>query len=297
MANPLTKTGRKDVLYQPVTLETIDQAIHDWFDLVVDSHVDDTTGARRKVPVVMASGERAVTAKEKKGIRDENGVLILPIISVRRTTIARDSKMSALGVETPNIQISRLLSPKTNLIQDLNQGDNLTGLDPKPQSQRVPRNAAVYEVTTIPFPDRSILTYEVQVQAQYQVQMNSILEKIFSLFDLQHSFVAPFDYVKKQPLNGTPFEERPAIQSPYCVGFFQGEVGDSGNFEDFTDQERIVRYTAQVTVPANLNLDPEGEKPAIHVERTAYTVEFVPEVCTTVDAEELEEIFSTKRRS
>ncbi|MHB8407958.1 MAG: hypothetical protein ACYDHY_07730 [Acidiferrobacterales bacterium] len=297
MANTLTKNGRKDVLYQPVTLETIDQAIHDWFNLVVDSHVDDTTGMRRKVSVVMASGERAVTAKEKKGIRDENGVIILPIISLRRTAIARDAKMSALGVETPNIQISRLLSLKTNLIQDLNQGNNLTGPNPKPQSSRVSKKAAVYEVTTIPFPDRSILTYEVVVQAQYTVQMNAILEKIFSLFDLQQSFVAPFDYVKKQPLNGTPFEDRPPLQSAYCVGFFQGDVGDSGNFEDFTDQERIVQYTAQVTVPANLNLDPEGEKPAIHVERTVYAVAFEPEVVQSCTPEELEEIFSSKRRS
>lgn len=272
---------------QTVRIETIDQAINDWFDRTVDAHVETTGKDLKKVPVLFASGERAVTSRQKKGMRDNNGVLILPIISLRRTGINPDQSMGMFGTETPSLQTSRAISPKTSTIQDANNRRQI------PQQVQKP---VVYEVTSIPFPDRSIIPYELKVQTQYISQMNSVLEKIFHELDLQKSFVAPYENDGRHPKMMVPFEERKKIKGGYVVGYFQSELNDSGNFEEFTDQERIVQYTITFTVPATLQLDTEGERPAVTVERTAFDLKFGSETTIFVDdPSKLDEIFSRRK--
>ena len=52
------------VSYSNVTLRTIDQAVHDWFERTVDAQVERPDGKLFKVPTQMSSGERAVTSRE-----------------------------------------------------------------------------------------------------------------------------------------------------------------------------------------------------------------------------------------
>ena len=268
---------------QNVTIESIDAAILDWFDRTVDAHVDDPVG-KRKVPVKMASGERWVTSREKKGIRDDSGKIILPVITIRRTGIDPDVSMQSLGIETPTLQIAKRISAKTNNLQNLNNA--------AAPALKSPISPVVYEVTTIPFPERKVMNYEIQIQTQYQVQMNAILEKMFSLTELQNSFVAPLENDNRQPPKGENFEDRKKMDKAYVVGFFDSASSDNGNLEEFTDQERIIRYTTSIRVPAVLQLDPEGTKPAVKVERTAFGLSFGGETVHLVDDPlELELIF------
>ena len=106
--------------YRNVTLETIDRAVHDWFDKTVDAHVEFPNGDRKKVTVGFSAGERWITARQKKGIRDANGVLILPIVSIRRSGIEPVPSMSSLGTETATLQISKRITAKTNDLANLN---------------------------------------------------------------------------------------------------------------------------------------------------------------------------------
>lgn len=267
--------AQNPVSYENVNLRTIDQAVHDWFQKTVDAHVERPDGSRFRVPVQLSSGERAVSSREKRGMRDGNGVLILPIISIRRSAIEPTPQMSALGAETPFIQIAKRVQQKTNDMANLH-----AARDP---AFRTPPKPIVYEVTTIPFPDRSVITYEVQVQAQFITQMNSILEKIFHELDLHKSFVAPFQNDGKHPQLGEDFEKRAKIDRGYAVGFMESVVSDNGNFEEFTDQERIVRWQTQVRVPAVLQLDPEGERPSVQRTTTAFGLQFAEESVKFVD--------------
>ena len=270
--------------YQSVTLETIDRAVTDWFDKTVDSHVKSPSGERKKVVVSFSAGERWIEARTKKGVRDSNGVLILPIISIRRSSVDPTPSMSALGTETATLQISKKITAKTNDLQNLYKNR-----DP---AFRTPAQPTLYEVTTIPFPDRSIITYEVQVQAQYILQMNAILEKIFHELDIGKAFVAPFENNGRHPPIGEEFDNRPKMSQEYVVGFFDTTLNDGGNFNEFTDQERIVRFDTTIRVPAVLQLDPEGEKSSIKVERTSFLLNFGVENVTFVDSqEEADEIF------
>lgn len=273
--------------YENVTIETFDQAIKDWFDLTVDAKVTHPAdGSLKKVPVVLSAGERWASSRTKKGLRDANGVLILPIIFLRRTAIAPDPSMKALGAETPTIQVSRKISQKTGQLQQDSSN--------RAAALKLPSTSAVYEVTTIPFPDRGVISYELVVQSQYTDQMNNIIQKVIHELDLQKSFVAPFYNDHRHPQLGVPFEERgkTPVRGGYAVGYFDTDMSDSGNFEEYTDQERIVKWSTTFRVPYVFQLDPEGEKPAVQVERTVFAIAFKDENTGFFDdPQDLEKIF------
>ena len=262
-------------------------AINAWVDKTVDAHVETATEKRKKVPVIFSSGERFATSKTKKALRDDNGVIILPMMSIRRTGISPNMSMQALGTETPNMQFAKRIDQKSNLLQNLEKS--------LPISKRG-RAKTVYEVYTMPFPDRSVFNYELIVQTQFTTQMNSIIEKFVHELDIQKSFVAPLENDDRHPQIGVQFEDRIPLKREYVVGFFDAELSDGGNLDEFTDQERIVKWTTSITVPATLQLDPEGEKPSIQVERTSFDMRFGTEVVGFVDDPmELELIFGDGR--
>ena len=81
-------------------------------------------------------------------------------------------------------------------------------------------------------------------------QMNEILEKIFFSYDYMDSFVMPKDYDvnTKEPLG----------KGYYFVGFRDSPVLSSqSNFEEFTDEERIIRYQYDIKVPTYFILNPD----------------------------------------
>lgn len=267
MPNNRYDESRQEVEYDPITIETVDRAVRDWFDRSVDASCETPTDDRRKVPVIFSSGERY--AVRRKGVRDPNGVLILPLISVRRTGMDADPSMQALGTQTGNLTIAKRIDPKTNQLQNNVQRVSTSGTP-----IYGPGPGAVYEVTTVPFPDRNIFNYELVIQTSYTRQMNQVMEKLFRELDIRKTFVAPVDNGGRHSQNGEEFEDRKPFKGGYFVGFFDGTMSDASNFEEFTDQERIVRYNTTFRVPANLTLDTEGEKPSIKIQKTAYRVGF-----------------------
>lgn len=273
--------------YRNIGIEDIDRAIHGWFDNTVNVHVEHPgEESLKKVPVVFASGERWATAADERGIRDKNGVLILPIISVRRVSIEPMRNMSSFGVETNNIHISRRVSKKTSKIKN--------AINSRNPAEKELNKKTVYEVTTIPYPDFSTFRYEFLAQTQYISQMNTVLEKVFHNLDIQKSFVAKIidSFASPDRDHDKSFEEKELLGDYYVVGFFNSDVSDGGNFEEFTDTERIVKYSTQIEVPVYLQLDPQGEKPAIQTELTAYDVDFGDErVCFVDNDEDIDKIF------
>lgn len=279
--------------YKDVTIETVDRAVRDWFDKTVDARVSGQDGDNQKVPVQFSSGERWRTGRSKQGFRDENGILILPIIALRRTNIEPDPTKMALGIQTENFQIAKRVDPKSNDIK------NLEGLKPAQIARKYP---AIYDVYTIPYPDRVIGSYQIVIQTQYITQMNQILQKIWQSLDIQKSFVAPLENDGRKPPRSTqygtgdPYGRPGAIQAPYVVGFMESTRNAGDNFEEFTDTERIIKYTTEVKVPFAIQSSPNGEKDSIQVERTAYKVVIKDENVTFVDdPAELDKIFGKLR--
>lgn len=284
---------------RPIRIEDVDRAVKLWFDKDVDANVDDQRGAPRKVPIIFSSGERWVASSDERGIRDRDGRLILPVISIHRMSIDPINNMSALGANVPRMQISRLVAPKS---ADLSNADKMRAI-----STRRLNASAVYEITTIPFPFTGLARYEVVLQAQYIHQVNSIVEKMMAQLEYYDvpNFVMKIDgdgrreavpdgigQSELQSERTVAFDDRIPITGPYVVGYFDGDFGDSGNLQEFTDQERIVEMKFNFKVPVVLQLDPDGNEPAVQKQLTAFSVSLGDEqVCFVDDEEELDLIF------
>ena len=73
----------------PSRIETVDFALFEWVDQEMDIHATTNKGFK-KVPVVWVSGERSFQIKNRKEMRDAEGSLIFPVISVERTAINKN---------------------------------------------------------------------------------------------------------------------------------------------------------------------------------------------------------------
>lgn len=265
-----------------VQIRDVDQAVVDWFDKTVDARVQFPDGNLKKVPVIFSQGER--WAAGRTAFRDDQGVLILPVIAIRRTGISPDATMSSLGVQVDKIQISKQVNPKTNDLMNLEKL--------KVISNQLPYDPVVYDVWSIPFPDRVISNYEMVIQTQYIGQMNVILQNFWRMLDIQKSFVAPLDNDGRHPPRTGQYTDAKPLCSPYVVGFLDNDYSDAGNFDEFTDTERIVKYTTQIKVPAVLMTQPDSETAQIKVERTAYKVVIPDENVHFVQSQkELDDVF------
>jgi len=287
-----------------IRLEDIDRGVKTWFERVVNASVTIPQGGRRKVSFTFSSGERWVAAADRKGIRDRDGKLILPVIQVRRTTVSHMGNRGGLGTDVPRLRIAQRVREKT---ADLRNLDAL-----RPISMRRIRDSAVYDIYTVPFPRRGNITYLVRIQAQYQTHINEIIEKISSClaFVSVPSFVIGLDdyntrhkgiksgdgSTELSKPEHAPYEDREPLSDYYVVGYMDGEIGDRGNLDEFTDQERILQIEFGFTVPATLLLDPEGTAPAIQVERTAFGLSLGSEQVHLVDdPEAADRIFGRKK--
>lgn len=282
-----------------IRIEDIDRGVKRWFDKVVDAHVRDENGEQRKATVILGTGERWVMAADRKGIRDRDGRLILPVIHISQKNFDTDTNDLALGINTPTMTFARRVSPKTAQLEAL---DKLRSLSDRRLTQ-----GAVHEVWTIPFPTYGVFNYHVRVQAQKKFQLNQIIEKIISSYEFFNvdSFVVELDGRDKpegipmgqgqselNPADNQVFDDRPGMDRPYVVAYTEGAIDDSSNFAEFTDDERIVQQEFSFRIPAALQLDPEGRRPAVQRQLTAFNVSMGGETVTAVDDPyELELIF------
>ena len=73
------------IYFEPSTLETIDQSVYDFVE-GLSLHTTTNKGFVR-VPVLWGTSERSFLTKDKKEVRDVQGALIFPLISVRRVSL------------------------------------------------------------------------------------------------------------------------------------------------------------------------------------------------------------------
>jgi hypothetical protein len=234
------KKGRYEI--NTVEIEDIDSSVFDYFDKKLALTVDGTDG-RRKVPVVYATGERWKLIR-KSNFRDEHGTVILPLMSINRINIDKTPGFGGLGQQVDSITISNRVHDKTANLQNLLSQRKFNNFP------EIKKDVVVRDYLTIPFPKFITVFYEVTVWAQYQTQMNEIMEKIFYNQDFRtDSFVIPLSYDGKKP----------AKDGYYFTAFREGMVTPETNFKEFTDQERIVKYIFTIKVAAYLILNPKDE--------------------------------------
>src|SRR5581483_8832469 len=147
------KSTSRDLVIPPVGIDDVDRALFNLFDkeipFTVVGGADDPDGLR-KVPVLMTAGEKWALNKRQRGLKDRNGALILPIITIIRTNIFQtpneDITGRGINQQTGEIVIRRKLD-RTD--RDYQQLVNRL-LVPNQQNLAVnPQNAYPTSVSTI----------------------------------------------------------------------------------------------------------------------------------------------------
>ena len=256
-------------------VEDVDRALFELFDkkLAFEVKVNEQT---TKVPVVFAAGERFALTRRQKPIRDKNNALILPLIAVKRTSIGYKTEADAGGTAISFRQNADYIIRKRldvtdrdyqNIINKLSlkNQDNVTsrahfitndispGNNVSPGTVSSRRNGAgiafgggrvlfgthsnlgdnIFEIITVPYPVFIQVNYNVTFWTQYMSQMNQLLETLLIKTDGQGR---EFHLISNKGFKFT--------------AFLQGSFTSGDNFDNYTDDERIIRYSFDIRVPA-----------------------------------------------
>jgi len=241
---PASHDHMEEIPFQPSNLETIDQAMFDWVNERIDVFCTTNKGFT-KVPVIWVSSERAYQIKKQKGLRDNEGTLVLPIITIERTSVIKS--LSKKGVVFSNIPphpdakggvitISKQINQKktsnfANADSSRRYGNIDGSQDVKRGGINFPRTneKVVYESISIPIPVYLDITYSISIRTEYQQQMNEIL----SPFMVKTGGVNYFSFGR----SGHRYE-----------GFIEEDYSQENNIASLGEEER--QYASKINVKA-----------------------------------------------
>jgi hypothetical protein len=260
-----------DIEVPPCSIEDVDRAVFELFNkempLLYELRKQTT-----RIPVIFATGERFAVLRRKRPLRDKAGALILPLISIIRSGIEQDPSKGMTGGQTQPMVVKRKLSKKDPNYQALinkmglqNQSDfatrnhsagtsvsgAVTGSLPGTISSRRqggPKGLAamtgrlltpdltnnIFEIITLPPVKYFQANYEITFWAQYTQQMNNMLTAVMA---------------SSQWYPGRTFKIE-TTKGYWFVAYVDAAMTPANNYDDFTDDERLVRYSFTMSVPA-----------------------------------------------
>lgn len=257
--------------FPEIGIENIDRAVFNLFDSVLDFETT-SKGKTNKVPVIFATGERFALTRRKKPIRDRNNTNILPLISIQRQNFdigpSQGGKNTAISFRAqPNYTIKYRLSEKDRAYQNIlnkqsikhqdnvstngnfqNTDTSLIAIEDRIASRRSTSNlkfsknasinlkpdieANIFEIIQIPYPYFITATYSVVFWSQYMQQANQMLEYLINKIDVPGGEFA----IKTE-------------EGYELVAFIGESFNFDNNFDGMTDDERIIKYGFDLTVP------------------------------------------------
>jgi len=263
------KPAPSELSIPPAGIADVDAALFHLFDKEIPFQVntgDKSVQELKKVPVVFASAEKWALSKRSSGLRDKNGSLILPLITVVRTSIEQsgDSDIAGRGInqQTGEIVVRRRLDKSDREYQglinrlflkhqmnlavpsdsaDIDQlvtersvgdlSDDPTVMDGGLLASNNKNN--VYETITIPSPQFFTATYDVTFWTQYTVQMFQMIELLIA------SFLPQGNAWRLDTSKGY-----------WYVATVDGNTYNSeNNTDDMSQEERILKHKFTVKVP------------------------------------------------
>jgi len=245
------------VHFEPSTIETIDKSVLSFLESL--NLFADTNTGWRKVPVIWASAERSYQVKKRKDVRDSQGMLVLPLITVNRTQLVKD--MASKGVFQGNVfedtdeqggslETSRIIYQEKTLKFANADSYRLYGQLNFPRCN--PK--VVYKTISAPMPVNVSVEYEITIRTEYQQQMNELLQ--------------PF-ITKPGTINYLTLKEA----THRYEGFIQPNFSTNNNLSDFTSEER--KFETKINLKVVGYLVGEGdnrEKPHFAVRENAVEV-------------------------
>jgi hypothetical protein len=264
-----------EIEFMPSTLETIDGAMLQFLDDELNLSVTSNTGFK-KVPVLWVTAERAYQLKHNKDLRDSEETLILPLITINRSSVTKepDFRGSVFANLYPTndakggtITVARQINQKKTAEFQNAYAQRRYGINNKVAGKMLNTNKrnmstqrAVYETITIPLPVWVKVTYEITARTEYQQQLNEL--------------ITPFLTV---PGNSrTP--KRIHNEGHFYEVFVDGGFADGSNKADLGMKQRNYETTLTVEVLGYLMGEGENqEKPKIVRRENAVEFRFARE--------------------
>ena len=237
------------ITFEPSTIETVDMAMFEWLNEQMDLHTTTNRGYK-KVPVIWVSAERAFQSKRSKEMRDKEGALILPLLSLERSGFEKDPTRK--GVAWANIpEIADVKGGSFEITREIKQDKtaNFANADSKRTRGQInfprPNSKVVYETISIPFPVSINANYSVKIRTEYQQQMNDLIQPFMTKTGNANYFK-----VKK---DGHVYE-----------AFINGDFASESNVEDMGEEERMYEAVIDIRVLAYLvGQGSNQEKPSV----------------------------------
>jgi len=224
----------KDIPFPISTIENIDKSMIRYIDEELNLFATTNKGWT-KVPVVWSGAERPFQSKKDSQVRDNTGTLILPLITIERTSVTKSlsKKGTVWGNVLPvddekggTIPVARRINHQKT--------SNFVNAKTKKSKGRInfPNSnykKVVYETVTIPIPVYIVANYEITIRTEYQQQMNEII---------------------------TPFATVPGginyillkNQNHRYEGFIREVFAQNNNYTSFTDDERKIETKINIEV-------------------------------------------------
>lgn len=184
---------------QPSNLENIDQAFFDFINTEMTIQCFTNEGLK-KVPVIWGTSERAALSKLHDNIRDQDGTLIFPLISIERGNISKDSNNKGTFYGTSGLFLDpkkggriivsrRLVQEKTSNFANNDSRKRHNGTVGNGQEWYPRKNdKIVYETISIPVPVYIMIQYVVYIKSEFRMQHNQIVQPFYNLGGAIKSF-------------------------------------------------------------------------------------------------------------
>ena len=164
-----------------VGIYDVDSAFKNFLEKDVRPTVEDD-GRYFPVPVMYASPEKWASAQRDGFMKDDNGMILTPVIVFKRDNLSINTELSKLKV-AQNEDAHQFFERKYTNVNKYDQFSILTGENPKREFMSVER------------PDYVDLQYEVIVWCDYMEQVNKVVEQI--VFFQGRSFGERYKFVIK----------------------------------------------------------------------------------------------------
>tara|TARA_R110002153_G_scaffold1580_8_gene8101 strand:+ start:8610 stop:9482 length:873 start_codon:yes stop_codon:yes gene_type:complete len=244
---------------QPSTFETIDQALYDWVnsDLNIFS---ETNKGFKKIPVLWMSAERSHQIKADRALRDDEAeALILPLISVDRTSVVKSPTSKGIFYgnipPVPDAKGGSIVVARRIKQDKTSNFANVNALNKRRQANFPKKNKkVVYQTMSIPMPVYVDMFYNITLRAEYQQQINDMVTPFITKTGGINKFLLKKD--------GHMFE-----------GFIQEDFSQGNNVATLDEEERIYKTEVTIKVLAYLiGEDKNQEQPKVVVRENAVEV-------------------------
>lgn len=219
-----------------------------------------------KVPIIFSSPERSFSSKNYQEIRDKNGTLIFPLITIIRKDYRKPlNRSSMFGVNQFKNQDFKqnqiLIHKEINQIKTAERKRAKAKKFTNNPYTQINDERIIYNLYYIPQPTTSEIDYIIKVKTNFQTQMNEIIGRFATHLNNINYFV--------KQRNNNKYE-----------GFIDENFTNNSNSESLNEDERFFETEIKIKMRGHIIETKNGETPKVTIRESASDIVFTNEIVT-----------------